>query len=106
MDNKPQTLMIDNVQYVRADQVPAVPKGNRHVIIADRGWVFAGNLTEKDGFLTFTEAVHVRSWSEIGFDGLIKDPTKKAVLKKMAYPVILPSDSELFRIPVPETWGL
>jgi hypothetical protein len=41
---KPETIKIDDTTYVRAD---AKPVGNRAVVVVDRGWIFAGDVTRE-----------------------------------------------------------
>ncbi len=104
-----EVLTLNGVKYLRADQVPApAPVGNRHILVADRGWIFCGDLEREDGRIVLTRAVHVRSWSSIGFDGLIESGGRGSnlVVRKLAQPVDLPEDAELFAIPVPNDWGL
>jgi hypothetical protein len=102
------TITIDGVKYVRADQVPApVPNGNRAVVVVDRGWIFAGDVHEENGKITLTRAIHVFRWESIGFDGMIANPkSDKVTLKRMDNPVSIPAGSEIFRIPVSQEWGL
>jgi hypothetical protein len=84
-----------------------VQTGNRHVVVVDRGWIFAGDLTEAAGRIRLDNAVMVLRWEGIGFDGMVADPaSSKVTLKKMPAPVDLPEGAELFRIPVPANWGL
>ena len=54
MSNKPETMMIDDVKYVREDSIPSTPAekmdGLKHVIIRSRdAGVFAGYLSNKEG---------------------------------------------------------
>lgn len=104
---KPRTLKVDDVLYVRAeDAAPAVP-GKRAVVVVDRGWIFAGDVTESNGRITLSRAVHVFRWESIGFDGMIADPkSSKVLLKKLSAPVDIPAGAEIFRIPVSDEWGL
>ena len=84
----------------------AIP-GKRAVVVVDRGWIFAGDVVEKDGRIYLHRAVWVFNWSTIGFDGVIKDPKNKNVnLRKLDNIVDLPADSEIFRVPVADDWGL
>lgn len=102
-------VTINGVQYVRADSVSAaVPSGNRAIIVADRGWIFAGDVERSGGRIILTRAVHVRSWQSIGFDGLIDSNGRgpSVVVKKLSKPVDMPEDAELFSIPVADEWGL
>lgn len=106
--SKPETITIDDTRYVRADAIghPPIP-GSRAVVVVDRGWIYAGDVTDEGGRILITNAVWVMRWEAIGFDGLLRDPkSPKATIKKMPFPVDLPKDAELFRIPVPDGWGL
>ena len=105
--SKPETLKIDDVEYVRKDSVPTPPTGNRAVIVVDRGWIFAGDVTEKDGRIYLDRAIWLFRWEGIGFDGAIKDPKNSALkLRKMQNRIDIPKDSEIFRVPVAADWGL
>lgn len=107
MNTDIETINVNGIDYVRADKVPAaVPNGKRAVVVVDRGWIFAGDVSEKDGRMRLDRAVHVMSWQSVGFSGLIADPkAAKAVIKRCA-PVDMPADAELFRVPVADSWGL
>jgi hypothetical protein len=102
-----ETIKINGVDYVRADQVPqAKPAGNRAVIVVDRGWIFAGDIERKDGRIYITRAVWVFSWESVGFNGVIADPTNKKVNIKPIADIDLPSGAEIFCVPVHDSWGL
>lgn len=102
---KPKTMKIDDVEYVRADSVAEKPSGNRAVVVVDRGWIFAGDVTEKDGRIKLSRAVWIMSWSGCWFDGVLNDP-KQAKTSKLNHDVDMPADAEIFRVPVSENWGL
>ena len=86
--------------------VPATT-GNRHVVVVDRGWIFAGDLTRENGRLLLRNAVHVFKWEQIAFDGMLKDPkSNKVTLKKLEQVVDIPATSEIFSIPVEDNWGV
>lgn len=103
-----QEITLDGVKYVRADSVkPAPLPGKRAVLVLDRGWIVAGDVETVNGRLKVTRAVHVRSWSSIGFDGMIANPKSKDVtLKPFPNGFDVPADAELFRVPVDDSWGL
>ena len=102
-----QKVQIDGKTYVPEDTVPLVRKGNRHVVVVDRGWIFAGDVEQENGRLKLARAVHVLSWPSGGFAGLVKDPkVVGAKLFRLDSPVDIPLDSEIFRVPVDESWGL
>ena len=96
------TISINGVEYA---PVNAQPKGSRAVVVVDRGWIFAGDVTRKDGRILISRALHVFKWESIGFAGMVDNPKKaKADLRRMA-DVDIPEGSEIFCVPVPEDWG-
>ena len=107
MNTKIETISINGVEYVRADQLPETkPNGNRAVVVVDRGWIFAGDVTEENGRLRLARAVWVFRWDGVGFDGVIKDPKSTKVQLRKVADVDMPADAEIFRIPVSAEWGL
>jgi len=95
-------MIIDGIEYIRADSAA----GKRAVIVCDRGWIFAGDVTEENGRIRLARAIHVCSWSDIGFDGLITAGKSTKVVLKPISDVDIPADSELFRVAVSDNWGL
>jgi aspartokinase-like uncharacterized kinase len=100
-------------QLIRAEaekmarEMTGVESTGRAVLVLDRGWIFAGDVTETDGHVRLTRAVHVRNWSSIGFDGMIANPDSDNVtLKRLDHCVDFPVEAELFRVPVGDSWGL
>ncbi len=97
-------IVIDGVTFVPAADAP---KGNRCVIVVDRGWIFAGDVTREDGKIKLRRAVHVLRWEGIGFDGMLASPKGgKVVLKAINQTITIPEDSEIFCVAVCENWGL
>ena len=104
--SKPETMMIDDVKYVRADSVPKPqPNGNRAVVVVDRGWIFAGDVTEENGRIYLDRAVWVFAWKSVGFSKVVEDP-KGHDIRPMSGRVDIPKECEIFRCPVEDTWGL
>ena len=101
---QPNTIKIDEVEYVRRDSVHPKPNGNRCVVVVDRGWIFAGDVTRENGRIKLSRALHVFKWESVGFAGMLED-TKKADLRPIA-DVDIPEDAEIFCVPVSESWGL
>jgi hypothetical protein len=99
------TVEINGVTYapVSADGPNTLPSGNRCVVVIDRGWIFAGDVTRQDGRIRLSRALHVFKWESIGFTGVIK--TAKADLRPIA-DVDIPEGAEIFCIPVSDNWGL
>ena len=105
--NDIETIKINEVEYVRKDCIPQLlptPTGTRAVIVVDRGWIFAGDVTRENGRIKLTRALHVFKWESVGFAGMIEN-TKKADLRKIT-DVDIPADAEIFAVPVPDNWGL
>ena len=100
---KPNTIKIDDVEYVRSDLLPTPKTGTRAVVVVDRGWVFAGDVTRENGRIKLSRALHVFKWEGIGFAKMVE--TAKADLRPIA-DVDIPGDSEIFSIPVEDSWGL
>lgn len=102
-----EQLDINGVQYIRADRArPPTSSGPRCVVIVDRGWIFAGDVEEKNGRIYLTRAVHVQGWDGVGLDGALKDSKTKVRCRKLTTIVDIPADSEIFRCPVDANWGL
>ena len=102
--NEIETIKINEVEYVRADSLQVKPTGNRAIIVVDRGWIFAGDVTRENGRIKLSRALHVFKWETVGFAGIITN-TKKADLRPIA-DVDIPEDSEIFSVPVDESWGM
>lgn len=98
---KPETIKIDDTTYVRADAKPA---GTRAVVVVDRGWIFAGDVTRANGRIRLSRALRVFRWESVGFAGMIEN-TKRADLRKIA-DVEIPEGAEIFCVPVADDWGL
>jgi hypothetical protein len=96
------TVTIDGVIYRRD-----MSNGRRAVVVVDRGWIFAGDVEQAEGRIRLTRAVWVMRWESIGFDGVIDNPkSSHVVIKPMPNGVDLPVESEIFRVPVSDDWGL
>ena len=104
--SKPNVIKIDDVEYVRSDMVKAPIAGNRAVIVVDRGWIFAGDVTRENGRIKLSRAIHVFRWESIGFDGVIANPKNNEVTLKPLADVDMPESAEIFAIPVADDWGL
>ena len=96
---------MENVTINGVEYVPSTGRitGNRAVVVVDRGWIFAGDVTRENGRIHLTRAVHVFSWDSIGFAKMVE--TEKADLRPIA-DVDLPESSEIFCVPVHDGWGL
>ena len=100
--------MTDIVTINGVDYAPITdrPTGTRAVVVVDRGWIFAGDVSRDNGRIRLSNALHVFKWESIGFAGMIADPKKaKADLRKIA-DVDMPVGAEVFCVPVDDKWGL
>lgn len=102
-----EKLVINGVDYVRADSIPAPATSGRAVVVVDRGWIFAGDVEEKNGRIYLHNAVWVFNWKSIGFSKVLEDPKNGNVdIRPMPTVVDIPAGSEIYRCPVPAGWGL
>ena len=92
-------LVINGVEYA-----PVKKNGNRAVVVVDRGWIFAGDVTEENGRIYLSRAVWVFRWESVGFSVVITNPEKADI--RPIDDVDIPQGSEIFRIPVSDNWGL
>ena len=101
------TININGIEYVPTSEVQQRVFGNRAVVVVDRGWVFAGDVTRENGRIKLDRAVNVFRWESVGFDGVIANPkSSKVTLKPMPNGVDLPEGAEIFCVPVEDNWGL
>lgn len=97
-----RNITLNGVEY--APVKPAT--GARAVVVVDRGWIFAGDVTRKAGRIRLGRALHVFKWESVGFAGMIDNPKKaKADLRPIA-DVDMPAGEEIFCVPVADDWGL
>ena len=95
---------MSNITLNGIEYAPVKPTtGNRAVVVVDRGWIFAGDVTREHGRIRLTRALHVFKWDGLGFAGMIE--TAKADLRPIA-DVDIPEGAEIFSVPVPDSWGL
>ena len=104
--SKPSKIKIDDVEYVRADAIKPPIAGTRAVVVVDRGWIFAGDVTRENGRIKLSRAIHVFRWESIGFNGMIENPSSNKVTLKLIADVDMPESAEIFCIPVKDDWGL
>lgn len=101
MNDKQCNVTINGIEYA---PVAERPTGTRAIVVVDRGWIFAGDLTREAGRIRISRAVWVFRWEKVGFAGIVADP-KAADLRPIA-DVDLPAGAEIFCVPVHDAWGL
>ncbi len=97
-----ENVVINGVEYAPVKKAT----GSRAVVVVDRGWIFAGDVTRANGRIKLANALHVFKWESQGLSGMVADPKKaKADLRKVA-DVDIPEGAEVFCVPVADGWGL
>ena len=94
-------VKIDGIEYCSSTTT-----GNRAVVVVDRGWIFAGDITEENGRIKLARALIIFRWSSIGFSKMIETPKSEKVDLRPCSDVDIPADAEIFRVPVSDDWGL
>jgi len=97
-------ITLNGIDYIPASEA-VTPRltGTRAVIVVDRGWIFAGDVTRENGRIQISRAVHVFKWENIGFAKMCE--TANADLRPIA-DVDMPAGAEIFCVPVHDAWGL
>ena len=94
-------VIIDGVEYA-----PVKTNGNRAVVVVDRGWIFAGDVTRANGRIRLSRALHVFRWESVGFSGMIDNPKKAEADLRPVADVDIPEGAEIFCVHVSNDWGL
>lgn len=93
-----------NIELNGIEYSPLTERGKRAVVVVNSGWIFAGDVSEENGRILITRAVWVFNWTSCGFSKVIEDPSNADI--RPIEDVDVPTVSELFRIPVHDTWGI
>jgi hypothetical protein len=104
--SKIESIVVNGVGYVSVDSIKKEIVGNRHVVVVDRGWIFAGDIKRENGRIKLSRALHVFKWESIGFAKVIEQGKSQRVDLRPIADVDIPDDAEIFSIPVDESWGL
>ena len=76
---KPETLMIDEVKYVRLDSLEKT-NGNIKIIVVDRGFVYVGICEEQENYILLRKANNIRKWGTTkGIGELVNGPTASTI---------------------------
>ena len=81
--SKPETIKIDEVEYVRKDQVAPIVSDIK-IVILQRGWNMVGRFDRNGSDCKLTNASVIRYWGTTkGLGQIAKDgPTEKTKLDK------------------------
>ena len=104
--NAPQTMKIDDVEYVRKDSVP-VTEGDIKIVILDRGFVYVGQVQMTDYGLILHNASNIRQWGTTkGLGELVNGPLANTKLDKVGT-VRVPAHAVISMIDVEQSkWNL
>jgi hypothetical protein len=75
--SKPETITLDNVEYIRKDSIQQIRDiGTVRIIVADRGWIFVGKCEDhSDGTVTIRDCKNIRRWGTTkGLGELVNGP--------------------------------
>lgn len=78
--SKPETMMIDDIKYIRADVVAPAP-GDVKIVVLDRGFVYVGRVELTPDFAIIRNAKNIRIWGTTkGLGELVGGPLKDTKL--------------------------
>lgn len=82
--SKPESIKIDEVEYVRKDSVKQTITGNIKIVILQRGWVMVGYFSRNGNDCKLECASVIRSWGTTKGLGEIAEggPTSSTKLDK------------------------
>jgi hypothetical protein len=81
--SNPETITIDDVQYVRQDSVNNTITGNIKIVILQRGWVMVGYFSRNGQDCKLEKASVIRSWGTTkGVGEIATGPTSSTKLDK------------------------
>ena len=81
-------------------------EGDRHIVVIDRGWIFAGDLSQDKatGVFTLFNAVNVRKWQNGGFGMLTQSASKAGATLDPCEPIKFNSSAVVFTVPISAGW--
>lgn len=77
--SKPESIKIDDVEYVRKDSAPA--NGDIKIVVLDRGFVYVGRVAIEGDFVVISSAKNIRKWgTSKGLGEIVSGPLANTVL--------------------------
>lgn len=81
--SKPESIRIDEVEYVRKDSLNNTITGNIKIVILQRGWVMVGYFERNGNDCKLSKASVIRKWGTTkGLGEIAKGPLKDTILDK------------------------
>ena len=59
--SKPNTLKIDDIEYIRADSVEVVPT-TKQIVVLQRGWIVVGDVQKTETEVRINNCSVIRIW--------------------------------------------
>lgn len=59
--SKPETIKIDDIEYVRAGSVPVIPT-TKQIVVLQRGWVVIGDVEKTEAEVKINNCSIIRIW--------------------------------------------
>lgn len=76
----PQTIKIDEVEYIRKDALPDT-EGDIKIVVLDRGFVYVGHVSSDADFVVIKNAKNIRVWgTKKGLGELVNGPLPRTTL--------------------------
>lgn len=83
--SKPESIKIDDIEYVRKDSAEAT-KGDIKIVVLDRGFVYVGRVSIEGDFVNIASAANIRVWGTTkGLGELVGGPTANTKLDKVGH---------------------
>lgn len=81
--SKPESIKIDEVEYVRKDSV-AKTDGDIKIAVLDRGFVYVGHVSQDGDFIVLKNARNIRVWGTTkGLGELVNGPLSSTKIDKV-----------------------
>ena len=95
--SKPETMMIDEVKYVRADSAKVVPT-KKQIVVLQRGWIVVGDVEKTETEILINNCSVIRIWGTRKGLGEIAEngPTDKTKLDPSPAIIVHPLSVVLF----------
>ena len=108
MAKDPKTVLSEAKAAIQAleDAVNKKPiSGNRNLVVLDRGWIFAGSLTEPTpAKYLLVNVVNIRKWQKGGFGQLSKGAASAGATLDDAADLQFTASALLFSVPITDGW--
>jgi hypothetical protein len=79
-------------------------EGARHIVVLDRGWIFAGDLVVEDGIYTLSNAANIRTWKTGGFGALSQGAKKAGAQLDDCAAIKFSGKAMIFAVPISKDW--